>query len=109
MRFPEFIEKLPQGDVPMPGSHAFILQAEKHQVVFLRSEKDISVPEHGHAAQWEVPLEGTSEVKMGGEVKVYGPGQPFFVGNGVPHSGKVKAPYAAILVFDAPDRYQIKK
>jgi len=42
-------------------------------------------------------------------VKVYGPGQPFYVGKGVPHSGKVKAPYAAILIFDAPDRYKIKR
>jgi quercetin dioxygenase-like cupin family protein len=109
MYFPEFIEGLPQGEVPMPGSRAFVLQAEKHQVVFLRLEKDISVPEHSHAAQWEVPVEGTAEVKIGGQTKVYGPGQAFYVGNGVPHSGKVKAPYAAILIFDAPDRYQIKK
>jgi quercetin dioxygenase-like cupin family protein len=109
MKFPDFIEKLPQGEVPMAGSLAFVLQAEKHQVVFLRLENDISVLEHSHAAQWEIPVEGTAEVNIGGQTKVYGPGQPFFVGNGVPHSGKVKAPYAAILVFDAPDRYQIEK
>jgi quercetin dioxygenase-like cupin family protein len=109
MRFPDFIEELPQGDVPMPGSRAFVLQAEKHQVVFLALEKDISVPEHSHAAQWEVPLEGTAEVSIAGKVQVYGPGQPFYVGNGVPHSGKVKSPYAAILIFDAPDRYKMKK
>ena len=109
MRFPDFIEKLPQGDIPMPGSQAFILQAEKHQVAFLRLEKDIAVPEHAHAAQWEVPLEGTAEVNIAGEVRVYGPGQPFYLGKGVPHSGKVKAPYAAILIFDTPDRYKIKK
>jgi quercetin dioxygenase-like cupin family protein len=109
MRFPEFIEELPQGDVPMGGSQAFVLQAEKHQVVFIRIEKDITVPEHRHAAQWEVPLEGTAEVTIKGEVKVYGPGQPFYVGKEVPHSGKVKAPYAAILVFDTPDRYKLKK
>jgi quercetin dioxygenase-like cupin family protein len=109
MRFPEFIEKLPQGEVPMPGSQLFILQAEKHQVAFIRLEKDILVPEHSHAAQWEIPLEGTAEVNIGGEVKVYGPGEPFYVGNGVPHSGKVKSPYAAILIFDTPARYKIKK
>ncbi len=109
MRFPEFIEKLPRGDVPLPESELFILQAEKNQVAFIRIGKDIAVPEHSHAAQWEVPLEGTAEVSIGGEVKVYGPGQPFYVGKGVPHSGKVKGPYAAILIFDAPDRYKIKK
>ena len=109
MRFPDFVKKLPRGDVPMSGAQAFILQAEKHQVAFLRLAKDVAVPEHSHAAQWEIPLEGTAEVNIGGEVKVYGPGQPFYVGKGVIHSGKVKAPYAGILIFDAPDRYKIKK
>ena len=109
MRFPEFIEKLPQGDVSLPESQLFVLQAEKNQVAFIRIEKDIAVPVHSHAAQWEVPLEGTAEVNIGGEVKICGPGQPFYVGNGVSHSGKVKSPYAAILIFDAPDRYKIRK
>ncbi len=109
MRFPEFIEKLPQGDVPMPGAELFLLQAEKHQVAFIRLEKDIPIPEHSHAAQWEIPLEGIAEIKIGGEEKICGPGQPFYVGNGVPHSGRVKAPYTAILIFDAPDRYKMKK
>lgn len=109
MHFPDFIEKLPRGDAPMDGAELFVLQAEKHQVAFIRLERDISIPEHSHAAQWEVPLEGTAEVKIGGKVTAYGPGQPFYVGRGVPHSGMVKAPYAAILIFDAPDRYNIKK
>jgi len=109
VRFPEFIEKLPQGDVSIPGAQLFILQAEKHQVAFIRIETDVAVPEHSHAAQWEIPLEGSAEVKIGGEAKVYGPGQPFHVGSGVPHSGKVKGPYAGILIFDVPDRYKIKK
>ena len=109
MRFPDFIEKLPQGEVAMAGARLFVLQAEKHQVGFIRLEEDVSVPEHSHAAQWEIPLEGSAEVNIGGEVKVYGPGQPFYVGEGVPHTGKVKSPYAAILIFDAPDRYKIRK
>jgi quercetin dioxygenase-like cupin family protein len=109
MRFPDFIEKFPEADVPVPGVQAFLLQAPKHQVAFLRSEKDMSVPEHSHGAQWEIPVEGTAEIIMGGEVKVYGPGQPFYVPAGLPHAGKVKGPYSAIIFFDAPDRYKIKQ
>lgn len=109
MRFPEFIERLPQGEAPAKAAQLFVLQAEKHQVGFIRMEEDLAVPEHSHAAQWEIPLEGSAEVNIGGEMKVYGPGQPFYVGAGVPHTGKVKSPYAAILIFDTPDRYKIKK
>ncbi|NWF53961.1 MAG: cupin domain-containing protein [Syntrophaceae bacterium] len=109
MRFPDFIEKLPQADFPASGAEGYLLQAKEHQVVFLRLEKDIEIPEHSHAAQWEIPLEGTAEVAFGGQVQVFGPGQPFHIPAGVAHSGKVKSPYAAIIVFDAPDRYRLKK
>ena len=56
MRFPDFIEKLPQAEVPVPGVQAFLLQAARHQVAFLRSDKDMSMPEHSHGAQMEIPL-----------------------------------------------------
>jgi quercetin dioxygenase-like cupin family protein len=109
MRFPDFIEKLPRVEVPVPGVEAFLLQGDRHQVAFLRSDKDMVMPEHSHAAQLEIPLEGNAEVTIGGEVKVYGPGQPIYVPAGVPHRGKVKGPYAAVIIFDAPDRYRVKK
>ena len=109
MRFPDFIEKLPQAEVPVPGVQAFLLQAARHQVAFLRSDKDMSMPEHSHGAQLEIPLEGVAEVTMAGEVKVFGPGEPIYVPAGVPHGGKVKGPYAAVIIFDSPDRYKVKK
>jgi len=109
MRFPEFIEGLPQADIPVPGVEGFLLQAAGHQVAFLRSDEDMTMPEHSHAAQWEIPLEGIAEMNMGGEVRIFGPGQPIYVPAGVPHSGKVKGPYTAIIIFDSPDRYKVKK
>ncbi len=109
MRFPEFIEGLPQADIPVPGVEGFVLQAARHQVAFLRSDEDMTMPEHSHAAQWEIPLEGTAEMNIGGEVGIFGPGQPIYVPAGVPHSGKVKGPYTAVIFFDAPDRYKVKK
>ncbi|MGA2955533.1 MAG: cupin domain-containing protein [Thermodesulfobacteriota bacterium] len=109
MRFPDFIEKLPQAELPVPGVQAFLLQAVRHQVAFLRSDKDMSMPEHSHGAQLEIPLEGVAEITMAGEVKVFGPGEPIYVPAGVPHAGKVKGPYAAVIIFDSPDRYKVKK
>jgi quercetin dioxygenase-like cupin family protein len=109
MRFPDFIEKLPQADVPVPGVQAFLLQATRHQVAFLKSDKDMTMPEHSHAAQLEIPLEGSAEIIMAGEVKLFGPGEPIYIPAGVPHGGKVKGPYAAVIIFDSAERYKIKK
>ena len=109
MSFPDFIEKLPQADVPVRGVQAFLLQAPHHQVAFLKSEQDMTMPEHYHAAQLEIPLEGTAEVTIAGKVKVFGTGEPIYVPAGVPHAGKVKGPYAAVIIFDSSDRYKVKK
>jgi quercetin dioxygenase-like cupin family protein len=109
MKFPEFIEKLPRVAIAVPGIEGFLLQGARHQVAFLRADGDMTMPEHSHAAQWEIPLEGSAEMNLGGKVQVFGPGQPIYVPAGVPHSGRVKGPYTAIIIFDAPDRYQAKK
>ena len=45
MRFPDFIERLPQGEAPAKAAQLFVLQAEKHQVGFIRMEEDLAVPE----------------------------------------------------------------
>ena len=108
MRFPDFIEKLPEADVPVPGVQAFLLQASHHQIAFLKSDTDMTMPEHSHAARLEIPLEGMAEVVIGGQVKAYGPGEPIYVPAGVAHSGKVKAPYASVIIFDSADRYRLK-
>ena len=109
MKFPEFIEKLPRVAIAVPGIEGFLLQGGRHQVAFLRADADMTMPEHAHAAQWEIPLEGSAEMNLGGKVQVFGPGQPIYVPAGVPHSGRVKGPYTAVIIFDAPDRYQAQK
>jgi quercetin dioxygenase-like cupin family protein len=107
MRFPEFIEKLPMAELPA-GMQAWLLQAPRHQVTFLRTEADAVVAEHTHAAQLEIPLQGSAEMNIGGEIKTFSPGQSFYVAAGVPHSAKVKGPYAAVIIFDSPNRYALK-
>ncbi len=108
MEFPEFIRKLPMADMP-PGIKGWLLLAPRHQVAFLQIPNDSSVPEHFHAAQLEIPLEGSADVTIGGVVKTYGRGESFYVPAGIPHSAKVKGPYAAVIIFDSPDRYAVRK
>jgi quercetin dioxygenase-like cupin family protein len=109
MRFPEFIEKLPEVEFAAPGAQARLIQAPNHQVVFLSLEGEMTIPEHAHEAQWEIPLQGSAEMTISGRMKVYGPGQPIYIPAGAPHRGKIRGPYAAILIFDEPNRYRLKK
>ena len=64
--FPEPIRNLPQADIPIEGITSYLLQGENQQVVFMSFDKDVSVPEHSHEAQWGVVLDGESELTIGG-------------------------------------------
>ena len=46
--FPNVITDLPEADVQFKGVRAWILQSEKHQLVFFEMESSAQVPEHSH-------------------------------------------------------------
>ena len=104
--FPDFIRGLPEADIPFDGISAHLLQASDQQVIFMEATRDTPVPEHSHRAQWELVVAGTVDLPMDGETKTYGPGEAFFVPEGVPHSALVHAGGRAVIVFDQADRDQ---
>lgn len=107
--FPEAITNLPQADIPMKGVHAFLAQGVKCQVIFMEFDKDVSLPEHAHACQYGIVLEGKIELTIGidEERKVYQKGERYYIPDGVKHFGKIYAGYADITFFDQQDRYRI--
>jgi len=107
--FPDILRKMPEADLPLDGARAFISQSEAHQIVFMEFEKDIDVPEHSHASQWEIVLEGHAEIFIGGKRHIYGKGDRFSVPKGVKHSAKIHAGYASLAYFDQRDRYKTKR
>jgi len=56
--FPEPIRNLPEANIPLEGLTAYISQSEKHQILFMEFEKDVDLPEHTHADQVGIVLEG---------------------------------------------------
>ena len=56
--FPEPIRNLPEADIPIEGISAYLSQSETHQIIFMEFEKDVELPEHSHAAQIGIVLEG---------------------------------------------------
>ena len=106
--FPKPICNLPEVDIAFEGVTAYVSQGENEQVVFMEFKKDTDIPEHSHANQWEIVLEGKVDYVEEGLKHTYRKGDRFFVQKGKKHSAKVYAGYASIVFFDQKDRYKKK-
>jgi quercetin dioxygenase-like cupin family protein len=106
--FPKQIRCLPQVDIAYEGVTGYVSQGENEQVVFMEFQKATDVPEHSHASQWEIVLEGRVDYIEDGVTHTYKKGDRFFVNAGKEHSAKVYAGYACIMFFDQKDRYKKK-
>ncbi len=107
--FPEPIRNLPEADIPIKGIKAYLSQAKNHQIIFMEFELDVDLPEHSHAAQVGIVLEGRIDLVIGGKEKSYTKGDRYYVPAGVTHSGRIHAGYADITFFNEPNRYPMKK
>lgn len=107
--FPKPITDLPEADIPLDGIKAYLSQSDSHQIIFMEFEKDVALPEHSHAAQVGIVLEGEIELTIAGEKAIYTKGDRYYIPEGVLHSGKISAGYADITFFNEPDRYARKQ
>jgi quercetin dioxygenase-like cupin family protein len=106
--FPEPIRRLPEADIPLEGAKAYLSQSQSHQILFMVFEKDAVLPEHSHAAQLGIVLEGKIDLTIGGEERTYTRGDRYYIPEGILHSGTIHAGYADITFFDEANRYCCK-
>jgi quercetin dioxygenase-like cupin family protein len=106
--FPQPIKDLPEANIPINGITAYLSQSETHQIIFMEFENDVDLPEHSHATQVGFVLEGSIELIINGEKKVFSKGDRYYIPDMVPHSGKIHAGYADITFFNDPRRYSKK-
>ena len=106
--FPEPIRNLPEADIPLKGIKAYLSQAENHQIIFMEFSEDVDLPEHSHASQWGIVLEGRLDLNIGGDTQTYSKSDRYFIPEGVQHSAKIYAGYADMTFFDQPNRYKAK-
>ena len=106
--FPDPIKNLPEADIPLEGIKAYLSQSDTHQIIFMEFSKDVDLPEHSHAAQIGIVLEGKIDLMIGGSKETYTKGDRYYIPEGVLHSGKIYSGYADITFFDEPDRYSLK-
>ena len=106
--FPEIITDLPEADIPRGGLRAYLVQGESQQIVFMSYESDVSVPEHSHEAQWGVVLDGNIELTIDGKKYTFTRGDTFFIPKGIKHSGRIKAGYKQLTLYNQKDRFKAK-
>jgi quercetin dioxygenase-like cupin family protein len=107
--FPEFIRALPMVDSPLESLQGWMLQTGQGLAMFYEIPDGVEVPEHAHGAQWGVVLEGTMEFTIGGETRVYGRGDTYYVPAGVTHRAAISPGYVGIDVFADADRYRARE
>ena len=105
--FPKPIRNLPKADIPLDGLTAFLSQSDTHQILFMEFEKDVDLPEHSHADQVGIVLEGKIELIIDGEKHCFTKGDRYHIPEEVKHSGKIYAGYSDITFFNEPNRYSI--
>ena len=107
-QFPEFIQALPEVDLPFDGVSGWLLQGDTRQVVFLECHKLTDVPAHSHRSQWELVVDGEVELRMEGNAQTFRAGDSFYIPEGIEHGATIQPGYKAIIFFDQTDRYQAK-
>ncbi len=111
MPFPDFIQTFPGIDVPFPKDvvKTAVVRSDDGLVAFFSFAKDVELPSHSHGAQWGTVVEGEIKLTIGGETKIYKPGDSYTIPAGVEHGASIKAGTRVIDVFEEADRYQIKR
>ncbi len=107
--FPGFVRSLPEADLPFEGLRGWLLQSDSGQVLFNESDVEVSVPEHSHGNQWGVVIDGTIEMTIGGQSRVYSRGDTYFIPAGTMHSARIQPGFRAIDYFADQDRYRPRK
>ena len=106
--FPEPIRNLPKADIPLDGITAYLSQSDTHQILFMQFEEDVNLPEHSHASQMGIVLEGKIDLVIGDEKQCFTKGDRYYIPEGVKHSAKIHAGYADVTFFNEPNRYSKK-
>lgn len=110
MPYPDFIRAFPGINVPFPDDvvQTAVIRSDAGLVAFFTFLKDMKLPMHAHGAQWGTVVEGEIEFTIGGETRIYRPGDSYSIPAGVEHGAMIKAGTRVIDVFEEADRYTIK-
>ena len=109
LQYPEIITSLPEADMPFKGVKAWILQGEKHQLVFFEMETYALVPEHSHDyAQWGMVITGRMELTISGKTRTCEKGDEYVIPARAKHSATFQTKTRVMDLFSEKSRYRAK-
>jgi len=107
--FPPVITALPEADIQREGIRAWILQAEKHQLIFFEMQPDAIVPEHNHNyPQWGMQIEGEMKLTINGRTKTIKKGDEYLIPAKAKHKATFQTKSRVIDLFSEKTRYKTK-
>jgi quercetin dioxygenase-like cupin family protein len=107
--YPWIITDLPEAEVQVEGVKAWILQGEKHQLVFFEMQPHASVPEHSHDyPQWGMLLEGKMRLTIDGKTHVIDKGDEYVIPAKARHYATFSTKSRAMDFFSEKARYKAK-
>ncbi|MBX5326963.1 MAG: cupin domain-containing protein [Candidatus Bathyarchaeia archaeon] len=107
--FPQVVTNLPEADVPVKGIRAWILQSERHQLVFFQMQPRVIVPEHSHDyPQWGLMIEGKMELTINGKTRIVEKGDEYVIPAKAKHSAKFRCMSRVMDLFSEKTRYKPK-
>lgn len=107
--YPEVITRLPEADTKFEGIRAWMLQGERHQLVFFEMKKSVRVPEHCHDYdQWGFMIRGKMELTVNGEKRIVESGDEYLIPAQAKHSAIFLVKSRVIDFFSEKNRYKPK-
>ncbi len=107
--FPTVIRDLPEADLPFKDVKAWILQGEKHQLVFFEIQPTALVPEHSHSyPQWGMVVKGKMKLIINGKTKTIKKGDDYLIPANAKHQAKFLTKTQVIDLFLEKTRYITK-
>lgn len=108
-QLPEMITNLPEIDMPGESIKGYLIQGESNQSLFFIVKAGTYLPEHSHASQWGIVIEGEFEIAFGDVKKTYRKGDTYFVPEGTLHSGNYISDTITFDVFDDKNKFKLKE
>ena len=84
----------------IPGYHGRLIHSKNMSLAFWEVEEGAEVPEHAHTNEQIMQVqEGQFQFTVGGQTRIYGPGDLVVIPSEIPHSGKAITPCKLMDVF----------
>ena len=107
--YPEVIMTLPEAIIQVKGITAWVLQGERHQLVFFEMEPNTQVPEHSHDyPQWGIMLKGSAQLTIDGKAHTIRKDDEYVIPANAKHHATFLSKSRVIDFFSERTRYKTK-